>query len=63
LGDDDSVAMGNCSFGSLAHAHREIICGMDLSLVTGLLSGLQATRARAIMVRQPGRCCVALCRA
>jgi hypothetical protein len=56
LGDDGSVAMGNRPFGSLAHVHREIVGGIDLSLVTGLL----ATRARAIMIRQPWRRCVAL---
>lgn len=53
------VRMRNCPFHALAAEHRALVCGMNLSLMRGLLSALPATGLRAVLEPGPGRCCVA----
>jgi len=53
------VRMGNCPFHALAAEHRALVCGMNLSLMRGLLAALPATGLRAVLDPGPGRCCVA----
>ncbi|MCO1579113.1 helix-turn-helix domain-containing protein [Crossiella sp. SN42] len=55
---DDGIALGNCPFHSLAHAHTALVCGMNLCLLSGLLAGLGATGARAELAPAAGHCCV-----
>jgi predicted ArsR family transcriptional regulator len=54
------VRLRNCPFDSLAQRHRDLVCGMNLSLVDGMLAGLDATGLAARLDPQPGRCCVTL---
>lgn len=54
------VLLGNCPFHRLAQTHTELVCGMNLSLLTGLLSGLRETDLLAELDPAPGRCCVRL---
>lgn len=54
------VLLGNCPFHVLAQTHTELVCGMNLSLLTGLLHGLRNTDMRAHLDPGPGRCCVRL---
>ncbi|MEU4742696.1 helix-turn-helix domain-containing protein, partial [Actinosynnema sp. NPDC023658] len=37
-----SVVLGNCPFHTLARQHTELVCGMNLCLLDGLLDGLAA---------------------
>lgn len=50
----------NCPFHSLAREHPELVCGMNLSLIGGLLAGLRSSHLLARLQPEPGRCCVAL---
>lgn len=54
----DGVAMRNCPFDHLTDEHRELVCGMNLALLEGVVDGLGLDRARAVLDPQPGRCCV-----
>jgi predicted ArsR family transcriptional regulator len=57
---DAQVLLRNCPFHSLAQAHTQLVCGMNLSLLEGLLDGLGQTGLRAHLDPAPGRCCVRL---
>ncbi|MEV5329757.1 helix-turn-helix domain-containing protein [Nonomuraea sp. NPDC052634] len=57
---DGTIALGNCPFQSLAERHAALVCGMNLSLLTGLLEGLNATDVTARLAPAPGQCCVRL---
>ncbi|MCP3804117.1 hypothetical protein NLX83_33080 [Allokutzneria sp. A3M-2-11 16] len=54
------TALGNCPFHSLAKRHTEMVCGMNLHLLNGLLEGLAATGFTARLEPTPGHCCVRL---
>jgi predicted ArsR family transcriptional regulator len=59
------VTMANCPFATLAREHPELVCGMNLTLVTAIDAGLGGTaigtaRLRARLDPGPGRCCVVL---
>lgn len=53
-----TIVLGNCPFYTLAQEHPEIVCGMNLNLLEGLLGGLAATTLDANLVPAPGYCCV-----
>lgn len=55
-----TVVLVNCPFHSLAQLHTELVCGMNLRLIDGVLDGLAATGITARLAPQPGRCCVRL---
>ncbi|WP_309111138.1 helix-turn-helix domain-containing protein [Saccharothrix sp.] len=57
--EGDSVVLGNCPFHSLAQRHTELVCGANLCLLEGLVSGLGAD-LRARLDPSPGHCCVRL---
>ena len=54
----DAITLGNCPFHQLAQRQSELICGLNLSFLSGLLAGLEAQRLRATLRPQSGRCCV-----
>ena len=55
-----TVRLGNCPFDRLAKRHPDLVCAMNLSLIDGLLAGLDASGLAARLDPQPDRCCVAL---
>ncbi|SFA93553.1 Predicted transcriptional regulator, ArsR family [Amycolatopsis marina] len=57
---DGRVLLGNCPFHRLAEQHTELVCGMNLSLLGGLLDGLGLTDLRARLDPLPDHCCVQL---
>src|SRR5689334_15920216 len=59
-GGDGVIRLRNCPFHQLAERHREVVCGMNLTLVEGLVEGLGADGWRPVLDPQPGYCCVAL---
>ncbi|QMU96227.1 helix-turn-helix domain-containing protein [Microbacterium esteraromaticum] len=60
-GDDGgAVILANCPFDSLARDHTELICSANLSLLGGVLDGLDCTHLRASGEPHAGRCCVAI---
>jgi predicted ArsR family transcriptional regulator len=58
VGDDDVILLRNCPFDVLAQSYRELVCGMNLSLMDGVIAGLRTTGFKAELDRQPGMCCV-----
>jgi predicted ArsR family transcriptional regulator len=54
------VRLRNCPFDTISKEHTDLICGMNLSLAQGLLTGLQAEGVEVCLDPQPGMCCVAL---
>jgi predicted ArsR family transcriptional regulator len=59
-GADGVVRLRNCPFHQLTEQHREVVCGMNLALVEGLVDGLGADGLRPVLDPQPGHCCVAI---
>ncbi|MGH3645568.1 MAG: helix-turn-helix transcriptional regulator [Micromonosporaceae bacterium] len=58
--ENTDVVLGNCPFHTLAHQHTELVCGMNLCLLGGLLDGLATTGLRARLDPTPDHCCVRL---
>jgi predicted ArsR family transcriptional regulator len=53
------IALANCPFHRLAEAQREVVCGMNLDFLTGLLEGIGPTPGlTARPDPAPGYCCV-----
>ena len=52
------VVLANCPFDRLARNHTELVCGLNLALVEGVLQGLGCTTLQAALDPRPGRCCV-----
>lgn len=59
-GGDGVIRLRNCPFHQLTEQHREVVCGMNLALVEGLVDGLGAGGLRPVLDPQPGHCCVAI---
>ncbi|MEV4105482.1 helix-turn-helix domain-containing protein [Nonomuraea sp. NPDC049649] len=58
--EDGEVLLGNCPFHALAQDFTELVCGMNLHLLDGVLDGLSATGYRARLAPGPDHCCVRL---
>ena len=59
-GADGVIRLRNCPFHQLTERHREVVCGMNLALVEGLVEGLGAEGWRPALDPQPGYCCVTI---
>jgi predicted ArsR family transcriptional regulator len=55
-----SILLGNCPFHSLAQKHTQLVCGMNLCLISGLLDGIEASSVTARLEPSEGHCCVRL---
>lgn len=55
---DTGIVLSNCPFHALATQHTDMVCGMNLSLLGGLLAGLSVTEHGAKLDPAPGQCCV-----
>ncbi len=61
VGADGEIALVNCPFHRLAEAQRDLVCGMNLDLLEGLLDGIApADPLTARLEPSPGHCCVRL---
>ena len=58
--DDDGIALANCPFHVLAREYTELVCGMNLRLLEGVLDGVPDADLTATLQPEPGRCCVRL---
>ncbi|KUI09311.1 ArsR family transcriptional regulator [Mycolicibacterium acapulense] len=52
------ITLRNCPFHSVAKDHLEVVCGLNLQLVEGVIDGSSAPDARAELSPRQGRCCV-----
>lgn len=58
--EDGVVTLANCPFHDLARDHTELVCGMNLRLIDGLLDGLANPALAARLHPAADRCCVRL---
>jgi len=54
------IRLRNCPFHHLAQRHRELVCGMNLALIGGMLDGLRLPGWQPVLDPLPGHCCVAI---
>jgi predicted ArsR family transcriptional regulator len=53
------IVLTNCPFHALAEEHRDLVCGMNLELLSGVIEGAGgADVLEARLAPQPGYCCV-----
>jgi predicted ArsR family transcriptional regulator len=57
---DGNIRLRNCPFHHLAEGHRELICGMNVSLVQGMIDALPGDERTARLDRGKTGCCVAI---
>jgi predicted ArsR family transcriptional regulator len=55
-----TIRLRNCPFHALAVECRDLVCGMNLSLLRGVIRGLSGAGLTAVLDPQPDRCCVVL---
>jgi predicted ArsR family transcriptional regulator len=55
-----TIVLRNCPFDVLAREHTELVCGMNLAIMTGVTEQLQETALAARLEPEPDRCCVVL---
>jgi predicted ArsR family transcriptional regulator len=58
--EDGVIRLRNCPFHQLAERHRDVVCGMNLALVEGVVAGLGADGWHPALDPQPGHCCVVI---
>ena len=56
--EDGVVTLANCPFHALAQEHTELVCGMNLRLLDGVLESVPGGGLVARLQPAPGRCCV-----
>jgi predicted ArsR family transcriptional regulator len=56
--DAGGLVLANCPFHALAKDYTELVCGMNLDLIDGLLAELDRAQLQARLDPAPGRCCV-----
>jgi predicted ArsR family transcriptional regulator len=54
------IALLNCPFHALAEQQRDLVCGMNLEFLSGLLEGISGAKLTARLAPEPGFCCVRL---
>ncbi|GGB22510.1 ArsR family transcriptional regulator [Flexivirga endophytica] len=57
---DDEIDLHNCPFHHLAQRHVELVCGLNHSLLRGLLAGRGDDPECARLAPRPGHCCVTI---
>lgn len=55
-----AVRLGNCPFHALTESHGELVCGMNLALLEGVVDGMGDSGLEAAPSPRPGECCVAV---
>ncbi|HEY5546248.1 MAG TPA: hypothetical protein VIK50_09355 [Gemmatimonadaceae bacterium] len=56
----NEIRMHNCPFHALVSEHKELVCGMNLALMEGVVEGLDLPGLKPVLDAKPGMCCVAL---
>lgn len=57
---DGAIVLANCPFHALAQQQTELVCGMNLHLLDGVLTGIRDAGLVASLRPEAGMCCVRL---
>jgi predicted ArsR family transcriptional regulator len=57
-GGDGAIRLRNCPFHTLASEHPDLVCGINLSMMQGVVDGLQMSGIEAVLDKVPDMCCV-----
>jgi predicted ArsR family transcriptional regulator len=57
--DDGTIRVRNCPFHALAAEHQDLVCGMNLAVMEGVLQGIGSKHVQARLDPRAGECCVA----
>ena len=60
VAEPTGIALRNCPFAVLARDYTELVCGLNLRLMEGLVAGLDRPDLTARLEPTPGTCCVRL---
>jgi predicted ArsR family transcriptional regulator len=55
-----TIVLSNCPFHALAREHTQLVCGMNLAIMTAITERLQQIGLAARLEPAPDRCCVVL---
>ena len=55
---DDRVVLANCPFHALSQQHKDLVCGMNVELISALMDELGQNDADVRLDPAEGRCCV-----
>jgi predicted ArsR family transcriptional regulator len=55
---DGEIGLRNCPFRPLSTEYCDLVCGMNLSIMRGVVDGLELSGMEAILDPQPEVCCV-----
>lgn len=61
--ENGTVILANCPFHAMAKDHTELVCGMNLDVISAILATFGGHDITAVLDPAPDRCCVTLCRA
>ena len=56
--DDGAMRLRNCPFQTLSAQHRDLVCGMNLAILEGMVDASGAEDISARLDPRPGECCV-----
>jgi predicted ArsR family transcriptional regulator len=56
--EDERMLLENCPFDKIARTHTDLVCGLNLDLVSGVATGLGCDGLEVTLEPSPGRCCV-----
>jgi predicted ArsR family transcriptional regulator len=57
---EGAVRLRNCPFHSLASLHPDLVCGMNVAMIDGLVAGLGGTGLHPDLDPRAGQCCVVI---
>lgn len=52
------LRLRNCPFHALVSEHKDLVCGMNLALIEGVVEGLELPAAKPVLAPAEGMCCV-----
>jgi predicted ArsR family transcriptional regulator len=55
-----TIVLCNCPFDALAREHTQLVCGMNLAMLTAVTDRVSKTGLTARLEPAPDRCCVVL---
>jgi predicted ArsR family transcriptional regulator len=58
--EGSELRLRNCPFHALVSAHTQLVCGMNLALLEGVVAGVDLPGARPVLVPRAGLCCVSV---